>query len=243
MPGLLALLAHPDDEIFCAGLLVALSRQDVPVHVVYWTRGEGGMSRKRRAFWKCIPRALHPRVGEARRAAAVLGAASLTFLDAVDPAPDPELRAPGQRTTVFMKKLARHVKFLQPEMLLTHGSNGDYGHPAHLRLHQLAQQFIEKKPDYPLLSFNATWPAAPAARFLNADDPADFVFDSHPYSSKKIDIMRAHSSQKLAFAAMAPGGDVRELLRLGRYEGYHCWSTGEQRDSTLKKLKRWTGDV
>jgi LmbE family N-acetylglucosaminyl deacetylase len=224
MPGLLALLAHPDDEIFCAGLLAAVTARGVPVHLAYWTRGEGGASPRRRALWRCLPRAWHPRVGEARRSAALLGVASVTFLDAIDPAPDPEQRAPSQEARVFLAKLVGEIERHRPEILLTHGSQGDYGHPAHRRLHQLARAASGNFPDCTLLSFNASWPGAPAV----------------PYFRQKIGVMRAHSSQKQAFTAMARGGGIRALLRLGRYESYHCWSTGERRDSNLKKLELWT---
>ncbi len=239
MPGLLALLAHPDDEIFCAGLLAAVAGRGVPVHLVYWTRGEGGGSFRRRALWRCLPRAWHPRAGEARRSAAVLGAASLTFLGAIDPVAEGGLRAPVEDKTL-MPRLAALLEQHRPEMVLTHGSEGDYGHPAHQRLHQIAREAVAQGGGYPLLSFNATWPGAPDARFLNRSDSADFIFDAQPFFRKKLAVMRAHRSQKGTLAAVAPGASFRDLLRLGRYEGYHCWAEGERRTEALAKLRQWT---
>ena len=98
MPGLLALLAHPDDEFFCSGLMLAARERDVPVHLVYWTRGEGGGSPRFRRFWSALPRDWHPRVREVKKAAAVLTAVSLDFLGSIDPAPEPGLRAQRRRT-------------------------------------------------------------------------------------------------------------------------------------------------
>jgi LmbE family N-acetylglucosaminyl deacetylase len=238
MPGLLALLAHPDDEFFCAGLLAALTARGVPVHLVYWTRGEGGGSPRRRAFLRCIPRAFHPRVREARRAAAVLRASSVGFLGSVDPAPNPESRAPDDDVKSFQKKINPLLEKYRPELLVTHGSEGDYGHPAHLKLHQITRGLALPCP---WISFNADWPGAPDAVFLNRRDRADFLLDTQPFSREKTEVIRAHRSQRPAFEAMAQkqGGSVGELLQLSRHEGYHCWNTGDLRNSALARLSQW----
>ncbi len=230
MPGLLALLAHPDDEFFCGGLLAALAAREVPVHLAYWTRGEGGGSPRSRRFWGCFPVAWRPRTREAHRAASLLGASSLTFLGAVDPAPDPQPRAPeeGDFRETFAQLLSRQA----PEMIVTHGSDGDYGHPAHRRLSQLARECAA----CPVISFNAAWPGGPQARFINANDPADFVLDAGPYLEKKRALVLAHRSQKGVLESLA-GGTLYDLLRLARQEGYRCWN---EKESALEKLGRWT---
>ena len=234
MPGLLALLAHPDDEFFCGGLLAAASARGVPVHLVYWTRGEGGGSPRSRFFWKWFPRRWHPRSREAARVAAFLPAASLDFLGAIEPAPDPEPRTPEEGKSAG--KLVRLLAFHAPEIVLTHGSDGDYGHPAHRRLHEMARKLCAGSK-MALISFNATWPEAPSAQFLNPHDPANFVFDASPWLKKKREIVLAHRSQRGALESLADG-TLEGLLAVSRYEGYRCW-TGKE--AALNWLRRLTG--
>jgi LmbE family N-acetylglucosaminyl deacetylase len=243
MPGLLALLAHPDDEFFCAGLLAALPARGVPVHLAYWTRGEGGLSPKRRAFWSCFPRSWHPREAEARRAAQILRAASLSFLGAIDPAPAPGPQAPRQDSRVFADKLRDLLDRHAPDLLVTHGSNGEYGHPAHILLHELAREYVAVSSRLSLLSFNATWPGAPDAPFFNRDDTADHVFDSRPFFRAKMEIVRAHRSQRGVLESLsgAPDSTLRNLLRVSRLEGYHAWGAEDRRAAALGKLRQWVG--
>jgi LmbE family N-acetylglucosaminyl deacetylase len=240
MPGLLALLAHPDDEFFCGGLLAALGARGVPIHLAYWTRGEGGMSPRRRVFAKCFPRAWHPRACDARRAAEVLGAASVTFLGAIDPIPAPEPRAPDMETPEVIGKVARLVSRHAPELLVTHGSQGEYGHPAHIRLHQIAREFLRKDQNLPWATFCASAPEATGA-WRNVDDRADYIRDTRAYARKKMEIVRAHRSQRGALEALAkPGGGLRNLLRSCRYEAYRCWGGEAMRQRGIDRLKAWT---
>jgi LmbE family N-acetylglucosaminyl deacetylase len=236
MPGLLALLAHPDDEYFCGGLLAAAVARQVPIHLVYWTRGEGGGSPRRRLLWSWLPREWHPRAREARRSALQLGAASVDFLGAIDPPANPGLRAPAEDPAV-RARLAALLSGHAPEIVVTHGSAGDYGHPAHRELHRLAREVTES---HRLISFNATWPEAPVAAFRNAGDSADFILDSEPYLQQRLGIVRAHRSQRGVLASLTPEGTLEGLLEATRYEGYHCWSEGEERDEVLERLARWT---
>lgn len=84
MCSLLCLIAHPDDEIFCAGLLAQLAALDIPVHLACLTRGEGGTPPaslpERRALADL-------REHELRCSAQVLGIRTLSFLDYRDRPP------------------------------------------------------------------------------------------------------------------------------------------------------------
>ena len=73
------ILAHPDDEIFCAGLICELRRRQIPIGLVFLTRGEGA----------CQPdlpsdEIAKLRTGEAKRSASLLGVDAVTFLDLPD---------------------------------------------------------------------------------------------------------------------------------------------------------------
>jgi LmbE family N-acetylglucosaminyl deacetylase len=240
MPGILALLAHPDDEFFCAGLLASAVAQGVPVHLAYWTRGEGSGSPARRTVWRLVPRAWHYRVREARRAGRILGARSVTFLGAVDPLPRPEgPRAPLDDPARVRQKIAALLERHAPDLLVSHGSDGEYGHPAHRRLHEAAR---ETAADRPLATFAAVCPDTPPVRFWNRSDPADFVFDSLPFLEKKLEILRAHPSQAGVLESIADpqAPTLRVLTEAGRFEGYRAWGEEPVRQDALRWLRRWT---
>jgi LmbE family N-acetylglucosaminyl deacetylase len=233
------LLAHPDDEFFCAGLLAAVASRGVPVHLAYWTRGEGTGSARRRFIWSYLPRSWHYRAWEAQHAGGILGARSIDFLGAVDPAPIANKAvAPDESLESIVKKIemlrARH----DPELLLTHGSDGEYGHAAHRRLHEAAQEF---SGSLPLASFAAAHPRGP--RYSNRSNPADYVFDSRPFNRRKMEILRAHRSQKNVFETLADPGhpSLRRLLSASRFEGYHVPGGEPARSETLSLLRQWTG--
>ena len=238
MPGLLALLAHPDDEFFCGGLLASISARSVPIHLVYWTRGEGGGSAGFRRFWGCFPAAWHPRTREAMKAAALLGATSLSFLGGIDPVPAPDLRAPVEEPAEVVGKLAKLCAQHAPEIIVTHGSDGDYGHPAHRKLHGIAREFAATAPAIGLLTFNAAGTGVAPCKFVNASDPADFVLNAGLYLEVKRNIVRAHDSQKGVLEFLSgTDGTMAALLEATRYEGYRCWGG---REAMLAKLRTWT---
>jgi LmbE family N-acetylglucosaminyl deacetylase len=243
MPGLLALLAHPDDEYFCAGLLAAVAANGIPVHLAFWTRGEGGTSPRRRFVYNLLPGDWHLRAGEARRSARALGAASTTFLGAIDPVPaGPTVFAPEEDFAVTVQKIEALIARLRPELLLTHGAGGEYGHPAHRKLSEAARQAAGAVP---LITFAAALPPALAGpRYLNRDEPADYVLDSRPFDRQKTAVIRAHRSQVGVFEGLADPAQptLERLLEVTRFEGYHVVVGEPARSNALALLKQWAGE-
>jgi LmbE family N-acetylglucosaminyl deacetylase len=235
MAGLLVLLAHPDDEFFCAGLLAALAARRVPIHFAYWTRGEGGGSPRRRLLAGLLPHEWRPRVREARHSAAIFGA-TVDFLGAVDPAPNPHQRAPEDPEETFARRLEPVLQKRGPELILTHGSAGEYGHPAHRRLHQLVGPMAERA-SYPLLSFAAAAPEVRPAPFINAHDAAHLVLDGALWQKQKAAVLQAHRSQNGVFEALA-GGAPGDFADLTRFEGYRAW---HKVASAVSQLVDWLG--
>src|SRR6266849_4412223 len=139
MPSLLCLVAHPDDEtIMCGGTLALLSARGVGVHVSALTRGEGGEMGE-------PPLTGRESLGQVRESEMVcavgkLGGKSLTFLGYVDPTVGPggELNAPAHDPVMLSGQIIASLKQTGAEVLLTHGTNGEYGHPAHKLVHNAA---------------------------------------------------------------------------------------------------------
>jgi LmbE family N-acetylglucosaminyl deacetylase len=202
MPGLLLALAHPDDELYAGGLIACLAESGVEVHLLYLTRGEGGSTGK-------PPVADRENLGAAREAevrasAAALGARSVEFLGYVDPLPQGRPLAPEVDPDDLARQIAGVLARHGAEALLTHGTNGEYGHPAHRLMHAAARQLSGEAALY---TFNASAPV-PLWGGVNADDPADLVFNPEPWHDAKARAFASHVSQRHIW--LRPGGPATE---------------------------------
>lgn len=202
----ICLVAHPDDEtILCGGTLALLAQKGVAVHVVCLTRGEGGELGE-------PPLASRAELGDVREqelvnAVGKLRGKSLTFLGYIDPevGPDNALTAPTHEPVILSGQIMNCIKQFQPEVLITHGSNGEYGHPAHLLLHQMAkaaiaaliQEKYERVPAFYTLAAN--FPEHPYPRLANVDDTADWVLDVTPALNQKEAAALCHATQTALF--------------------------------------------
>lgn len=133
-PHLLAVLAHPDDEsLGFGGTLAKYAADGSEVSLITATRGEAGRYRGHRPG---DPR--HPgartlaaiREAELRAAAAVLGIRDVTVLGYPDGALD-QTRPPE-----IVTRIAEHLRRLRPDVVLTFGPDGAYGHPDHIAISQ-----------------------------------------------------------------------------------------------------------
>jgi LmbE family N-acetylglucosaminyl deacetylase len=133
-PKLLAVLAHPDDEsLGVGGTLAKYASEGVEVFLVTATRGDGGRYRGRRPGdpQHPGPAALADiREAELRAAAAVLGVRDICLLDFHDG----HLDAADPREAVAA--IVRQVRRIRPEVVVTFGPDGAYGHPDHVAISQ-----------------------------------------------------------------------------------------------------------
>jgi LmbE family N-acetylglucosaminyl deacetylase len=132
----MAVLAHPDDEsLGFGGTLARYAAEGVEVSLVMATRGERGWSGDPVAYPG--PDALgRVREGELRAALAVLGVDHLAFLDEMDG----EL---GQAAMpAVLERLAAEIRFVRPEVIVTFGPDGAYGHPDHIAISNLTTSAV-----------------------------------------------------------------------------------------------------
>lgn len=126
---LMAVLAHPDDEAFgIGGTLAKYAADACDVHVVAATRGEAGRIRDPSLANKAnLPQV---REEELRCACAVYGVQPPHFLDYVD----------GQLPIVHqgqaVGKIVRLIREIRPQVLITFGPDGIYGHYDHIAVHR-----------------------------------------------------------------------------------------------------------
>jgi LmbE family N-acetylglucosaminyl deacetylase len=202
VPSVLCLVAHPDDEtIWCGGTLALLAAKGVAVHLAALTRGEGGEVGE-------PPLSERDGLGAVREremvcAAAKLGARTLTFLGYIDPTvgPDDALYAPTHDPAMLSGQIIASLKQAGAQVLLTHGSNGEYGHPAHQLLHRLALAAAMSLGAGGLVmySFSASYPAQPYPQWANVDDPADVLVDVSAYLAQKVAAALCHVTQNPLF--------------------------------------------
>jgi LmbE family N-acetylglucosaminyl deacetylase len=202
----LAFFAHPDDETMLAGgLLALLARSGCPVHYLCATRGEGGELGEPPL---CTRQELgRVREQELKCAVANLGGSSLTFLDYPDPeiGPGEELYPYTTDPEVLGEQVAAVLSHLEIDALITHGSNGEYGHPAHRLTHQAVRHAVESLASRDLLSdlllytVAATFQDHPYPRLSNADDPAHMVLDVRDSLEQKIQAAFCHRTQNALF--------------------------------------------
>ena len=229
MTRVLVISAHPDDESgFGGGLLAKYAEEGHEVYIVETTRGEGGEVGE-------PPVGPKSRLGEFREqemrcAAAALGARELRFLGFVDPSI--EIGEPPKPIEVsleeFASAIARQIDELRPDVILTHGSNGEYGHPQHVYTHRAVREALRRlAPWYPglLLTWCANGGVNAADRITNRDDRADFVLDVSPWLEKKVAAMECHRSQHAMFLRNSKAPRVRDMVR--RIEAYRRWSREE----------------
>ena len=138
---LMAVLAHPDDETLgVGGTLVHYARQGVETHLVTATHGEAG--RYGDGTEHPGPQALGViREQELRRAAAVLGVRSLTLLDYRDGSLD------QAEPREAIARIARHLRAVRPQVVVTFDPYGGYGHPDHIAVSQLTTAAVAAAAD------------------------------------------------------------------------------------------------
>lgn len=157
--------AHPDDESLAGGaLLVALARRGVEVVLLTATRGEQGeVVPGPLSELEGTSALIDERARELAGAAATLGIARTYYLgepparaggeprryeDSGMRWVTPERAGPGETATELAltsadagevaSDLAALITHEQPDLLLTYDADGGYGHPDHVRLHEVS---------------------------------------------------------------------------------------------------------
>ena len=210
----LAFFAHPDDEtMLCGGTLALLASQGASVHVLIATRGEGGELGQ-------PPLCEREQLGQVREqelrcAVQALGAASLTLMDYIDPTvgPDDALFPFTSDDDTLAMQLSEALHYRQAEALITHGVNGEYGHPAHKLVHQAARLAIESLGAGAPLFYTASaiFPGHPHPRLANVDAPAHLVLDITPVLVQKTQAALCHQTQHDLFVRRASEEAGRRL--------------------------------
>jgi LmbE family N-acetylglucosaminyl deacetylase len=132
------ILAHPDDETFgTGGTLIRYASEGVAVHSLCLTEGEKGW-----AGGDGSPVIAREHVGAARalelaEAGRRMGLASVTCLKY----PDGDLASVNEDYVV--RDIVRWLRKVRPDVVITWGPDGGYGHPDHIAAGERALRAIE----------------------------------------------------------------------------------------------------
>src|SRR5438045_2073998 len=133
---LLAVLAHPDDEsLGFGGTLAKYAAEGIETYLVTATRGERGRfgAEGRNADPAEVGRV---REAELRAAAAVLGINEVSVLSFADGAVD------QVQAMIAIQAIAEHIRRVRPQVIVTFGPEGAYGHPDHIAISQFTTAAI-----------------------------------------------------------------------------------------------------
>jgi LmbE family N-acetylglucosaminyl deacetylase len=188
----LVITAHPDDEIFVSGTICLCAEKGFAITVVCATDGGGGS----RAL---VPSNSTLQLGEVRRrelalSAWALGANEVLFLDQADIArPDAEGRDGWDRPSLI-GALRRIIAENDPELILTHGPLGGYGHPAHRLVHRCVMAAAQDA-SYSGSVFSFCGQVSNAFFSWHFDQPSDVLVDARGFLKRRAASLSYHQSQ------------------------------------------------
>ncbi len=142
---LMAVLAHPDDESLGAGgVLAKYAAEGIETFLVTATRGERGWFGDEREY-PGLEALGQIREAELHAAVEVLGVRSVDFLGYLDGELD------QAHPAEVVAKIVGHLRRVKPDVVVTFGPDGSYGHPDHIAISQFNTAAIIEaaNPDSP----------------------------------------------------------------------------------------------
>ena len=165
---LLAVFPHPDDETLGLGSTLArYSAEGIETHLLCATRGERGWfdSEGSNPGLEGVARI---REAELRCAAEHLGIHEVSFLDYIDG--DVDQADPEE----IIGKLVSHIRRIKPQVVVTFGPEGAYGHPDHIALSQFTNGALVCAADRNFVDVNVQ-PPHRVLKFYYMVDSLDIV--------------------------------------------------------------------
>ncbi|MEO1045433.1 MAG: PIG-L family deacetylase [Pseudomonadota bacterium] len=172
----LAIFAHPDDELIVAPALARLARQGAEVHILYATRGDLSAPQTDLPPGEEIA-AL--RSDEARCASQALGLSDAMLLDFGDGTLGQRTRPNNRILGSLADQIRAQIDDFHPDLVISWGPEGGYGHPDHRLISAVVTEVVQSMGnDRPQLLYpgiaNGSIPDIPEAKVIPwiTTDPA-----------------------------------------------------------------------
>ncbi len=222
-------LAHPDDETFgVGGTLVRYAAEGIAVHSLCLTRGEQGTTGEPGAPLVSSALLGPTRAAEVAEAGRRMGLRSVTVLEHDDGG------LAAAREDLVVWDIVAWIRRVRPDVVITWGPDGGYGHPDHIACSTRAMRAIEVAAGAAEPALGAPFAVRRCYRFvLTADTLAmlpiiypEFLaymrtlvvrperwtedrlgarIDVRPHLARKVHAMEAHLTQAPDLAAWARG--------------------------------------
>jgi LmbE family N-acetylglucosaminyl deacetylase len=245
---LLAILAHPDDEsLGFGGTFTKYANEGVQTYLITATRGEKG----RYGLSKVSPGpdiVGKTRESELLNAAKILQIKEVVFLDYMDGEVD------QVNPVEIIEKIAAHIRRIKPQVILTFGPEGAYGHPDHIAISQFATAALVKAADQDFATsddphaakklYYLAWPEAKWKSYQSAlkelsstvdgfrrvaTPYADWVIttriDATPYRKTVWKAITCHKTQMDIYKDLETLPDAQHQILWGQQEFYRALST------------------
>ncbi|WP_106396872.1 PIG-L family deacetylase [Actinocorallia populi] len=239
---LMAVHAHPDDEVISTGgVLAKAAAAGIRTVLVTCTNGEqgdapGGVKPGEPGHDPAAVRAL--RLGELEKSAELLGIEHVELLGYADSGMDgwEANQAADSFTNVDFDaatgRLAELMEKYRPQVVVTYDENGGYGHPDHIQAHRIAVAATEKTGIPDKLYYTAVpqsglqvmfdylkssglaeeWGMTEPMDFGVSDDVITTTVDVEQYAEAKVKALQAHASQSDSIFLLMLPEDAKPLV-------------------------------
>ena len=222
-PSLLAVFAHPDDEVFSGGTLAHYAELGVNVTLLCATKGDAGKVTDPELDISGPEELAALRTEELRRSAELLGVQNVVMLGYGDSGREERTRTGDTKALMNVDlgeleaRVRAVIKEVQPQVLLTFDPHGGYGHADHLAVHRASSAAFFSTGHLagaPQRLFFSVIPTAVAkmmgeARGLDpllygvSEDTVTVNLDVKAQGEKKQAALKAHRSQMGPTSRMA----------------------------------------
>lgn len=211
---ILAVFAHPDDELSVGGALARYAAEGAAVTLVCATRGEAATIYSPPEYGATPENLAEVRTRELECCCAALGVQDLRWLDW------PDGGVAGFDRDRALAQVAGLLREIRPQIVFTHPDHGGYPHPDHIAVHEivLAAWHAAADPGYrPELG-----PAWAASKLYARVFPQSF-FDNNPaFAEFRVQL----NGQQLPFFG-TPDDEINTVLDVGpwverRMVGWDC---------------------
>jgi LmbE family N-acetylglucosaminyl deacetylase len=196
---LLAIFAHPDDEISVGGTLARAVAEGVAVTLVCATRGEAATIYSPPEYGATADNLAQVRTRELECCCAALGVTDLRWLDW------PDGRVAEIDREAAIAQVVALLRTVRPQAVITHAAHGGYPHPDHIAVHEIVLAAWHAAAD-PALQPDAGPPWA-ADKLYSRAIPLSFFENNPAFAQFRVDL----NGQQLPFVG-TPDDEISTVL-------------------------------